>query len=281
LPRLGVREVKNLRVPAPPVETAGLAEAWESAEEQRAEAAAELRSLRKEVRERTGSLAPELPDDHPCAFQPAVHFDEAWLPKRVVLRAWQSRLPRDQWARLGSLVTSDRRRLRGENVEQGRMLRLSDAEGDLTFDLPADEPFRVPTFRIYAEPLRADEVLLSLLGSASKAVFNHPAPGERVWVSDHWARLRPHVHPGALALALLTDEVRWQLDLSATGAVQQFITHDDVAAIMVPLYDDAVAHRLHRRVCGALEQMAGARSRQKSILDRVNRLIDQRIGEPR
>jgi hypothetical protein len=140
-----------------------------------------------------------------------------------------------------------------------------DATGDLGFQLPEVETISPPWFRLYAKPLQGGELLLSTLGSSPKVVLNQPPASEQVWLSDQWARLDGGATSGALALALGTEQVAWQLGSAATGAVRQFIVRSDLGEVRVPVWNSASARGLHRRALSILERRSGVEKR----LDRL------------
>ena len=280
LPRLGVRDIKSLRIPRVPSGVISLACEWLHFETQRSRALDRISRFREQVQDLVRELAPPLPSDNQATFNPPELFDDVWLPRRIALRRWQQQLDTARWTPLKLMITRNRDRLKKAPSWGCSVLRLSEADGDLTFDRSSQFLPEMPTSRFYDWRLRPYEVLLSLMGSSPKVVFNHQREEfDDVIVSDHWVRLHPVVGPGAVALSLLTDEVRWQLQRSSSGFVQQFITHEDVAAIQIPILDHHVAVTISEKLCAALEDFAEATERQQEIMKETNALIDEQLME--
>ena len=276
--RIGLRELQDLRVPPVPPEAKGLAEGWQALEAERLGWLREVRALRAEGDDLIRLNGPSLPNPQRSRFFPAVYCDRSWLPVHVRLLTFQEQLRLQHWPRLQEWTAKAPRRLRGRAEKADRLLQLSHAEGEVGFRLPDPAPLAVPGFRVYAEPLEPGEVLLSLLGSSSKVVFNFPAPPETVWVSDHWVRFPGLKNPGALALTLLSEPVQWQLRHASTGLAQQFMTHEAVAQVRIPPLDTAIKARRHDRLCRALDGLATVRARQVVLHQETTRLIDLQLG---
>ncbi|HUY34888.1 MAG TPA: hypothetical protein VMV69_19230 [Pirellulales bacterium] len=178
-------------------------------------------------------------------FFPAVDVDESLVPAHVVLTGLQRRL-RDEagWVGLRKLLGRhhlEQARLGGEPLH-APYLRLSDVGNDLAVpqQVPASEIRYVR--RVYAEPLRPDEVLLSGLVTSPRVAFASQLAGRELLVSDHWQRLQFRETPGAWALVLDTAAVREQLALMAVGNFQQFANAATIARLVLP--DVPLATRL-------------------------------------
>jgi hypothetical protein len=158
------------------------------------------------------------------------------------------------------------------------VLHLGDAQGDLGAALPAIATVRPPWFRLYADPLRAGEVLLSTLGTAPKVVLNAPAFPSTVWLSDQWARLDGGPSPGALALLLETRQVAWQLGSATTGAVRQFVGRDELGEVRVPSLPSMIASTLHHRVVALLERRRELEYRHADLRARLAAMVTHALG---
>lgn len=281
LPRLGVRELKELPLPKPPPDLRGLDRRWADAESRRCEALSTLRTLQLEVDSMVTDLA--VPDAATTAgrFVPASAAASSWAPAQVALQQRQAELAEARWRPLGDRTWAEPARLRTEAPWRARLLQLGHAHGDLCFDVPDEEDVTAPGFRIWSEPLRADEVLVSLLGTSPKVVFNHPPTKEPILVADHWLRLRPQRNAGTFALVLCSREVRGQLARAASGAARQFLTHRDAAAVRVPLLEEPIAERIHRGVCAALATVAEASAQTAALRREARALVDEALeGRP-
>jgi len=261
LPRIGARELAELPFPAPPAGLATLATAWSEAGDERLEIDRDLIELQAETQEFANDKAPAAPDPRKPTWVPPENVPDTWAPDQAALVRYQHQLARAGWVKLGRFLAKEPARLRGR-IPPARLLRLTDATGDLGFKLPDVAPVRPPWFRIYADPLRPGEVLLSTLGSAPKVVLSAPPTVSTVWVSDQWARLDGGAAPGALALGLRTSQVIWQLGSAATGAVRQFIGRGELAEVCVPAPTAGIAASINRRLLDLME-------RRKAIDDRL------------
>lgn len=273
LPRIGVRELEEMAVPESPVGLPALAAEWNEAADERLDVRRELMALRAEAQELADESAPSIPDPHQPAWVPAKELPSSLAPDQVALFRFQRKLAKVKWETLSPYLLTEPARLR-EPIPSGRLLRLVDATGDLGFQLPEVETISPPWFRLYAKPLQAGELLLSTLGSSPKVVLNQPPASEQVWMSDQWARLDGGETSGALALALGTEQVAWQLGSATTGAVRQFIVRSDLGEVRVPVWNSASARALHRRVLSILERRSGVEKR----LDRLRSQLAEMVA---
>lgn len=253
LPRIGARELADLRLPAPPHGLAALASAWSEAADERLATQRELLDLHSETQAAADDTASPPPDPSQPVWVAADDLPDTWAPDQAALVRYQHQLARAGWVPLGRFLAHEPARLRGR-IPPARLLHLAAATGGLGFTLPDVAPVQPPWFRLYADPLRPAEVLLSTLGSAPKVVLNLPPAASTIWLTDQWARLDGGATPGALALTLGTSQVTWQLGSATTGAVRQFIGRAELALVRVPAPGAAVAASLHRRVVSVLEQ---------------------------
>lgn len=277
LPRIGVRDLFALGLPAPLREVDGVAVEWGQAVEDQILATREIDELRLEVQQYADETAPAPPDARAPRFVPAKLLPSAWLPDHVARARYAADLADCGWQALADLLVPEPERLRRQ-VPPIRVLRLSDADASFGFHLPALEPAPEPLFRLFAQPLHADEVLMSTLGSAPKVVFHHPPADGTVWLPDTWARLRCHPTAGALALALTTRQVVWQLERSATGVVQQYVGREELGLVRVPVLPSDAADRVHRRLCAALERRKAARARIAALRGRLDMMITRSLA---
>ncbi len=279
LPRLGLRDLRALRVPVPPCGLAGLVLDWSKASRRRASADQELRRLRHEVNAWAVADAPALPDPRTPRLHTPTAIGASWAPAHAALQIFQTEADRRGWRSLGELFPDDSQRLRSR-VAALRVLRLSDTDGAFGFDLPKLAELQHPSFRIYGHPLEPDEVLLSVLGSSPKVVLNSPSKSSTVWLSDHWVRFRGLSAPGSLALLLGSPAVTSQLGLAVTGAARQFVPRADLAEIRIPRPETGQAGEWHDRLAAALKERAAANAELDRIRAQVAGLIDECLGRP-
>ena len=277
LPRIGARELAELPVPPTPPGLGPLAEAWTDAADQHLALHRGLMELRAEVQSIADDAAPPPPDPRHPSWVRAWEMPDTWAPDQAALLAYQRRLGRSGWVPLEPFLAPEPARLRAR-IPPARVLRLGHASGDLGYRLPELEPVRPPWFRLYADPMRPAEVLLSTLGSAPKVVVNLPTADSTVWLSDQWARLDGGSTPGALALLLGVSQVAWQLERAATGAVRQFIGRVELAKIRIPSLSRGEARALHDRLVSLLErrtrvdqQLGGLRAELAGLVDAAMR----------
>ena len=278
IPRVGLRDLRALRVPETPLGIGGLTAEWTRASRDLTAAREGIRALQDEVNTWVELDEPPSLSALEPRFYPAADVDDSWTPGRLALRGYQSAASRRGWVRLAELLSEDSERLRGRRVEALRVLRLSDADGGFGFDLPELAELRHPTFRIYARPFGAGEVLLSVLGSASKVVFHHPGRAATVWLSDHWARFQPREDPGALALLLRGPVVSGQLALATTGSARQFVPRTELLDIHIPWPECDRRRHWHGRLSTALEGVAQANDRLEAVRTEMRGLVDEHLG---
>ncbi|MBL9106394.1 MAG: hypothetical protein JNL82_36060 [Myxococcales bacterium] len=274
LPRVGARDLAEMLLPPMPAEVSTLVPPWLDASEILLNVQRELGELRREALALADETAPLPPDPGGPTWIPADEMPDTWAPDQAALARYQLRLARAGWLPLARFLPTDPARLR-EHIPPARVLHLGDATGDLGFHLPEMAPVRPPWFRLYADPMRPGEVLLSTLGSAPKVVLNEPACPSTVWLSDQWARLDGGPNAGALALLLETRQVAWQLASATTGAVRQFIGREELAEVRVPAPPAAAAASLHRRVVALVGRRREAVSRLAELRALLASLVTQ------
>ena len=116
-----------------------------------------------------------------------------------------------------------------------RCLRISDVGTDLTVArAPNKEDVAWPG-RVYREPLRQEEVLVSLLVSSPTVAYAGEIPRTDIFVTDHWERLLFRETPGAWAMVLSSPLVSIQLRLLAQGSARQFLSSGAVSRVLVPV----------------------------------------------
>jgi hypothetical protein len=272
LPRVGARDLAGLPVPPVPQGVGALVAPWCDAADARLSAQREWVELEAEVQALADDLAPAPPDPQVPAWVPVADLPDSWAPDQAALSRYQHQLSSRGWPPLARFVVAEPARLR-EAIPPARLLKLNDAGRDLGFRLPDIAEVTPPWFRVYADPLRPGEVLLSTLGSSPKVVLNVPVAPSTVWVSDQWARLDGGAAPGALALALGISQVTWQLRSSATGAVRQFIGRDELLELRLPPLSSAQATSLHRRLSAALVRRADAEARLEALQIELHALV--------
>ena len=116
-----------------------------------------------------------------------------------------------------------------------RCLRISDVGTDLTVArTPHKEKVAWPG-RVYGQPLRNEEVLVSLLVSSPTVAYAGEIPRTDIFVTDHWDRLLFRETPGAWAMILSSPLVSVQLRLLAQGSARQFLSSGAVGRVLVPV----------------------------------------------
>jgi len=116
-----------------------------------------------------------------------------------------------------------------------RCLRISDVGTDLTVaQAPLMEDVDWPS-RVYRQPLRQEEVLVSLLASNPTVAYAGEIPRGDIYVTDHWERLLFRETPGAWAIILRNPLVSIQLRLLAQGSARQFLSTGAVNRVLVPV----------------------------------------------
>ncbi|MFV1967246.1 MAG: hypothetical protein ACC628_17600 [Pirellulaceae bacterium] len=259
LPRLRMTALRRFPLPRTPIEADFLSREFGQCLDDRIASTLELHRLRAEVNERVGSLLPDHLDiDEPEADEPPFwhHYfhcadvDDSLVPGHVAVNARQNALRRRaDWIRLPTLVqsiTQPQNRM-GRAGGVFHILRLSDVADD----------FRVPCFvpsaaegsrRIVAEPLRENDVLLSMLVTSPRSVFVGRPPEVRIHPADHWQRLRFRETPGAWALILQTPPVLAQLRRLATGRIQQFATPATISQLVLPDFPLEIRQKWDQRL---------------------------------
>ena len=171
------------------------------------------------------------------SFYPASIVGDSWLPSHVA-SAYRSGLLKNDtdWRALPDFLLDEPPRHRlNDSVNAIPVLRLSDVT-DLPL-VPTDLRPSVPaqSNRIFREPVKPEDVLLSTLASSTRVAFAPSTPGPAVYAMDHWERLRFRSHAAAYALILETTAVAHQLRYLATGSVQQFVLPVDIQRIYLPV----------------------------------------------
>ena len=278
IPRVGLRDLRALRIPAMPFGIGGLTAEWTRTCRALTAAREDIRELQDEVNSWIELDEPPAPYGLEPRFYPAAEVEDSWMPGHLALRSYQSAAARRGWVRLSELLSEDSERLRDPDSETLRVLRLSDADGSFGFDLPKPAELNHPAFRILGRPFSAGEVLLSVLGSASKVVFHHPRRAARIWLSDHWARFQTQETPGALALLLRSPAVSGQLALATTGSARQFVPRTELLDVRIPWPERDRQQEWHGRLEAALGSLADAHERLKAIRSEMRGLIDEYLG---
>lgn len=278
IPRVGLRDLRALRVPETPPGLGELTAEWTRATRALLVAQEDVQALQAQVNAWIDLDEPPPPRALEPQFYAAADVDDSWMPGHLALRSYQSLASRRGWVRLADLLSEDSERLRGRRIEALRVLRLSDSDSAFGFAPPELAELKHPTFRIYGRPFGAGEVLLSVLGSSSKVVFHHPRRSATVWISDHWARFQPRKDPGALALLLRSPVVSGQLALATTGAARQFVSRTELLQIRVPWPERDRRRLWHQRLSAALDGIAQATDRLAAVRSEMRGLIDEHLG---
>jgi hypothetical protein len=280
LPRIGLRDLKSLRVPRPPIEVRRLAARWVAATDAAATARQELAELQSEIEVAVQAEAPTVVDSRIPQFYKSSDLSDEWTPARAARDQFQAEArAKSGWVPLGRFESEHIGRMRSSPEREIRVLRLGDADGGLGFRLPEPEAVEHASFRFYAESLLPDEVLLSVLATAPKVVFNYPAPKEEeVWVADHWFRLDGRKTPGVLAMLLRTEPVTWQLNQMASGMAQQYIARSDLVEVVLPNPARLPAVDWERRLRPVLDAAASAQRELDAIRTETAELVGRHLG---
>lgn len=276
LPRLGLRDLKSLRIPETPPNIRILAEQWNEICERISSTEKALTSLQQEVEDVVVTEAFPLPSQHP-QFYPAAHIPDIWIPSYAKLKQFQIQAKERGWESLERYFSAKTARIRESVDTPSRVLRLCDANDTFGFVTPEPAELQQATFRIFALPLQENEVLLSVLGSAPKVVFHFPHTGIPVLVSDQWVRLTSS-HPGALALMLNTSPIAWQLRLSTVGNVQQFVPKSELEYVCIPQLPRSVAQQWDQSLRESLVEIQRASRQLHEIQTTVRQWVDQCLG---
>jgi len=248
LPRVRMSVLRKLKLPPAPPEAEQLAGAvWEWLEQSLANAE-ELTRLALQAEEEVAAQAvavDEVDDAHAdeepggrwWRFLRAAEVADSLIPRHVTLSRLQYILRSARgWLPLEELLgprQPGRKRLTVAEPDR-HYLRLGDVGSDLAVTLPKPTDAPPQPGRVYAEPLTADEVLVSLLGTSPRVAFAGADPPPGMFVIDHWERLCFRETPGAWALALDTSPVRRQRRLMAMGTAQQFAHPESVRTLVLP-----------------------------------------------
>lgn len=279
IPRLGLRDLRSLRVPETPVEARALAERWSHAEEELSVAEGRLVSLQEEVEEYVKAETPLFPDLQP-QFYPTASFPDVWTPGYARLKRFQAQVRAQGWVRLEDFLSEDFARMRERVAESVRVLHLRNADGMFGFHTPEPHEFRQMVFRLFKKPLQAGEVLLSVLGTSPKVVFHHPVSplSSEIFLSDQWVRLEPSATSGALALLLNAPPISQQLGSATTGSIQQFVPKSEFEQLCIPNVPAFLATEWDQRLRELLESVNHSQKQLDDILVETRQLVSACIG---
>ncbi len=246
VPRVGVDELKSIRLPPPPPGIGLIAARVVECLDERVRSRGELFRFLSLVREEIANLTPEMESSiadeamsRPtwCRFFSREDFDESWIPSHVALNAYQNRMSQGGlWRPIEDLSTSrltGGARLSAKDVA-AHVLLLGDIADDLTVLRGESRPDVVTARRVYAEPLSDDDVLLSSLVSRPRVAFVGNRPMTPIYPSDNWHRLRFRETPGAWSVILNDKEIHRQLKGLAIGSVQQFAPPATIRTLVLP-----------------------------------------------
>jgi hypothetical protein len=254
LPRASLRELRQLRLPPPPEAMRrlseafwGLNDAYLETEERIVRTMGEVEEYIQEDLQQLESPEEKLiPGDLGTGrFLPAEAIEDSLLPTHVE-NAYRRRQLRKipEWqpiAKLSIMDGNNRERL-NQNLGEIPYLRLSDVDQDLMVKHVEPMPVTQAT-RIYKHPLGKGEVLLSTFAGSPRVAFTDKGFEDKVYVSDHWARLRFTETPAAWALVLNAKPVKDQFEGLAMGSAQQFIYADRLQRLLVPKVEKDLRHR--------------------------------------
>jgi len=249
LERVGLKALAALRIPPAPPEMDGLSVRLRDALDAQTLASEAIHYVRTEANELTNAVpgpARTLRGGEFFARDAVTH--ESWLPSATALRAEQSALAEKLgWVAIGELASRDERTRLTHVPEGGRALRLRDVGEDLFVASDEAREDLIPS-RTLARPAAPGDVLLSTLGSSSRAAYLDDDVPSDTFPSDGWLRLRFRETPAAWALLLSTDAIRSQAARLAVGSVQQFVPPDALRSLRVPVPPREVRDRWQRAV---------------------------------
>jgi len=281
LNRVGLSVLRSWQIYDPPASFRGLAQLLSGLCERRALVASQIAALKAEVEVAVGELMKssayqDLEDRFSQAAWsfdfPSWLFGRSWVPHHVAREFCARYLKKDaDWRPLRAFLTPDEpsRERFSELPRSISTVRLGNVSSVSVLP-PAVEgaPGATSPRRIFREPIREEEVLLSTLGSSSRVAFSPTAPAPAMFPVDHWARLRFESFPAAFALILQTSPVARQLRNLATGTVQQFVKPKDVMRLLLPVFPEETLANWDRsfRVLARSWQQVDA-NRQEAIRD--------------
>ena len=245
VPRVAADALKSIRLPKPPAAIAAVSHRVNQCIERRLLNQVELFRFFDIVRKELESLLPESSNGKTSIgadattwfrFFPPADIEDSWVPGHVAVNGYQRHLKRDAgWNSIRYLTAKS---LGGRRItdsgESVCTLLLSDVDDDLTVTRSQMHADVSASRRVYAEPLQADEVLLSALVTRPRVVFVGQKPSRPIHPTDHWHRLRFHETPGAWAAVLNDAAIHEQLGRLAIGTVQQFAPPWTISKLVLP-----------------------------------------------
>lgn len=241
--RLMMNVLKSARYPRPVEGVELLTKRAMGCLDDRLQSRAALAEFQRKVHDEVSSAVPSgsrlqrLADDSEAwgQFFDAAAIEDTWLPWHVAANAYQNRLEATGWSRLNDLLSNavaGGERYRGK--ADVRTLQLSDVGEDLRVIRGEFRPDVGLARRVYAEPVRENEVLLSSLTTYPRVAFAAVAPEEDVRPTDHWHRLRFRETPGAWAMVLNTPQIQRQLARLGVGTIREFTAMWTVRRLVLP-----------------------------------------------
>jgi len=246
VPRIRMSVLRDMPIPEPPSELAGLSRRVMEVLDRRIDSCGELTRMIGTVRNEVEASVPVSASGDSqmnsrngtwWRFFSSLVIEDSWVPGHVAIAGYQRLLRQDGgWVPLDILTTrwaSSSERV-GPSGRTGRSLQLSDVGDDLTVSGARQRDQSDRNRRIYAEPVGENEVLLSSLVTNPLVAFVGTRPRTPVFPTDHWQRLRFRETPGAWALVLKTPAISQQLQRLAIGAVQQFAQAGTIRKLVLP-----------------------------------------------
>ena len=123
LPRIGLRDLRTLRIPSPPTGLKALVLDWSQASRSRAGARLDVRRLRAEVNDRVDEDGPSPPNQRAPHFHAPAELGDSWLPVHAALQRFQADADLRGWKPLRELISPESERLRGRRLAALRVLR--------------------------------------------------------------------------------------------------------------------------------------------------------------
>jgi len=288
LPRVGVRTLRELRLPGPPDLFKPLASDIKKEVDTRAQLRRAISELQKGVSDWVGNEGgEELETEAEVQFQrpswsthvAAESIDWSWAPQHVAVGVLQSDIFRHAgWIPVSDVLDRqphDRRRLSSSPPRRLRLIRLADAESSIMPACQWQEVTPALAFRVYRRPLAEGEVLVSTLGTSPRLLFAGAEPPGDVFLVDHWERLLFSETPGAFALLMNASPVSGQLRRMAVGSARQFVRAEDIQQLRIPQVPRELRERWDRSARGIIAAWRKSCDRWEYLMAQADRAFQR------
>ncbi|MFZ2959641.1 MAG: hypothetical protein WA705_22370 [Candidatus Ozemobacteraceae bacterium] len=213
-----------------------------------------------------------------CDFYRPQEIGDSWLPQQVASSRFQTAMQgNDDWEPMSALLSfqsNSQARFRDFSLH-GRILRLKDVAISFAPVIGVWEELPEALFRLYRDPVRDGEVLLSLLATSPRVTYAVGPFPEPVHIVDHWARLSFRETPGAWALLLNTPVVAEQMALLASGSSRQFIRIQDLGKISLPIVALEIRRQWEEQIRRDMRKRSDLEQQFQKLLARAWELFDE------